>query len=223
MAKVGTSSSMDAADAEMVLQATFSSMRCLMNTLSEDMQLICTLSTTLQMLFAKDNIVIAESQPQSSIICFNLLVQADEKMQADTAAFMRSALRMYNIMETGSDSTDEGGFPYYRCPAHIMQEMASFVDDFVRSRVDPVILSPCLNVAAIHCSSSSITNQQQLAPDMMKNVGIARDHCLLLANTLRAMVHETVSWQQQDQLQQSQQVLLLPLPPCTLSRKKRQR
>jgi hypothetical protein len=54
---------------------------------------------------------------------------------------------------------------------------------------------------------------------MMKNVGIARDHCLLLANTLRAMVHETVSWQQQDQLQQSQ----LPLPSCTLSRKKRQR
>jgi hypothetical protein len=163
-----------------------------MNILAEDMQLICTLSTTLQMLFAKDNIVIAESKSQSSTICCNMLVQADEKLQADTAAFMRSALQMYNLMETSSDNE---GFPYYLCPLHITQEMASFIDDFVRSRVDPVILSPCLNVAAIHCRSE----QQQYTPDIMKNVGIARDHCLLLASTLRAMVQETFSWQQQQQ------------------------
>jgi hypothetical protein len=153
------------------MQAIFCCMRCHMNALAEDMQLLCKLM---------NNSFVPEPSSLFPSVCYDMIVQADAKLQADTAAFMRTALYMYTIMEEGRHQ-----FAYYRCPIHMIQEMVDFVDIFVATKVDPAIMGVPASIA--------ILGHQVQLPDVTKNLGITREHALLLANTLRAMLHETMA------------------------------
>lgn len=169
-------------NAEAALHSIFSAMKCCLQTLADDMQLSCTL------LFAQEQQQQSMNlSPSTSAICYEMMVRADSKLQADTAAFMRLALYMYTIME--AEESGGGGFAYYECPIHVMQEMVHFVDSFVVTKVDPAILS--------------IPSQTPPGTvDVLRNFGNVREQVLLLANTLRAMVRETMALTTQVQQQQ---------------------
>ena len=147
---------------EIMLGSLFSTMRCIMSALAEDMQLICKLSE------ARTAAAMLPGRIHNEIS--SMLREADGKMQSDTAAFMRAALKMYTMMED-----DDAVFSYKSCSANSMHEMAAFVRSFVQNSVDVAITFP------------------HLLLDEQRNIGIARDHCLLLANTLDAMVEEASS------------------------------
>ena len=162
------------AAAESLLNAIFANMRCMMQSLGEDMQLICLLSAILEDIDHHDQqqpSSPSSSSPPSTLFLkeevSRMLEEADNKLQSNTASFMRSALLMYNMVE-------DGRLPYKTCSAQSMQDTANFVHTFVQTRVD----------AAILCTS--------LASDKQRNIGIARDHCMLLANTLVAMAQEAL-------------------------------